>query len=244
MLRRQPVELDLARRLDLVRGQLRVRGQLVRIEAAGDLGAVDGAVVVVRRPEPAEHERGGADRATIVVRDLLRIRRVGEVDHREAALVPGLRHDVAAGHRDDRRQVRDAVLLQRLGDRQLVVAAEDELAVDDVVDRVRAPAEVVGGPAARRGAAAPLVGEDDRLAVVRERRPVPVGVVGVGDGVDPDRVGRVADVEQQAVPLAGAGGEPDLRVGRDVVARVARRARRIGGAGRMQWLGRPVLEDR
>ena len=56
VLRRQPDEVDLARRLDLVGRQLRARRQTPRVEAAGDLGAVDGAVVVVARPEAAEHE--------------------------------------------------------------------------------------------------------------------------------------------------------------------------------------------
>ena len=101
---------------------------------------------------------------------------------------------------------------------QLVVALEDELAVDDLVDRVRAPAQLVGRAAARGRAAAPLVGEEDLLAVVGERRAVPVGEQRVGDGVDALRVRRVGDVDQQAVALAGAGGEVELLVDRDVVA--------------------------
>ena len=35
---------------------------------------------------------------------------VGPVEHRDAALVPRLHHDVAAGNRDQRAVVRDAVL--------------------------------------------------------------------------------------------------------------------------------------
>ena len=114
----------------------------------------------------------------------------------------------------------DAVLLRSSADRQLVVAAELQLAVDDVVDRVGAPLQVVRRPAARGGAAAPLVGEHDGLAVVGERRAVPVGEARVGHRVDPLRVRRVADVDQQAVALAGAGGDVERRVDRDVVAGV------------------------
>jgi hypothetical protein len=119
-----------------------------------------------------------------------RVRRVGEVDQRRAALVRGLHEHVAARDRHQRRDVAHAVLLRGLDRRDLVVAAELELPVDDVVDRVPAPAELVGRAAARGGAAAPFVGEHDGLAVVAERRAVPVRVQRIGDGVEPLRVGR------------------------------------------------------
>ena len=72
---------------------------------------------------------------------------------------------------------------------------------------------------------------------------MPVGEQRVGDRVDPLRVGRVADVDQQAVALAGAGGEVELRVDRDVVAGVGDRRRRPGDARRVQSAsGRRVLQ--
>ena len=142
-------ELRLGRGGDLVLGECRRRRQPEGVEAAGDLRPVDQAVVPVAGPEAAGHERGGADRAAVEERELLRVRRVGEVEHRDTALVPGLAHHVAARDRHERPVVGDAVLLARLRDRQLVVAAEHHLPVDDVEDRVRAPV----GPVGRRGSA-------------------------------------------------------------------------------------------
>ena len=124
------------------------------------------------------------------------------------------------GHRDDRAVVRDAVLLVGLRRRHLEVAVEHQLLVDDVEDGVGAPVEQIGRAAARRGAAAPLVGEDDLGAVVVERGRVPVGEVLVGDRVEADRVHRIGDVEQDAVARAGAGRQADGRHHRDVVALV------------------------
>jgi hypothetical protein len=131
----------------------------------------------------------------------------------QTALVPGLDHDVATGDRDQGPVVRDAVLLVGLRCRHLVVAAPLHLVVvlgvDDVEDGVGAPVEPIGRPAAGSGAAAPLVGEDHRGAVVVERGGVPVGEDVILDGVDPLGVGRIGDVDQQPVALAGAGREAD-----------------------------------
>ena len=88
----------------------------------------------------------------------------------------------------------------------------------DREDRVGAPLHLVGRPAARRGAAAPLVGEQHLRAVVAERRRVPEREVRVGDGGDALRVRRIADVEQQAVAAARAAGVADRRIDGDVVA--------------------------
>ena len=132
----------------------------------------------------------------------------------------------------------------RLLHRQLVVAAELELTVDDLVDRVRAPARAgVLCAAARRRAAAPLVGEDHLRPVVRERRPVPVGPVRVRHLLDATRVRRIADVDQEPVALAGAGGDVERREHGDVVAGVARRRRTPRDPGRMQRGRVGVLED-
>ena len=106
--------------------------------------------------------------------------------------------------------------------RHLVVALERQLVIDDVEDRVGAPVRRIGRAAARLRAAAPLVGEEHLRAVVVERRRVPVGEVRVGRRVEAHGIRRVADVEQQAVAGAGAAGEADFRIDRDVVALVGR----------------------
>ena len=168
-------------------------------------------------------QRLGVDRPAIEERDLDRLRRVGEVEHRHAALIPRLHHDVAPRHRDQRAVVRDAVLLLGLRRRHLVVAREPQLAIDDVEDRVGAPGRQIGRAAARPGAAAPFVGEDHLRAVVVERRRMPVGEVLVDDVIEPDRVLRIANVEQDAVARAGARGEADLREDGDVVALIGHR---------------------
>src|SRR5690606_7652703 len=119
---------------------------------------------------------------------------------------------------------------------QLVVVLEHQLwcraAAVDGEQRVSTPGELMVRGAARAGAAAPLVGEHHRGAVVVEVRRVPVGEVLIGHRVDPDRVGRVGDVDEYAVALAGTGGQPDLREGRDVVAGVRVGGRGVPGPGR------------
>ena len=122
------------------------------------------------------------------------------------------------GDRDQRAVVGHAVLLRRLRRRQLVVALELQLAVREREDRVGAPLLRIGRAALGLAAAAPLVGEQELGAVVVEGGRVPVGEVRVGHGGDPLRVGRIADVEQQAVALAGAAGQTDRGIERDVVA--------------------------
>ena len=118
--------------------------------------------------------------------------------------------------------------------RHLEVAGELHLPVDDVEEGVGAPLRSVGRPAAGARAAAPLVGEDHLGAVVVERRRVPVRVVRVTHRIEPHRVHRIGDVEQDAVALAGAGGEAELGVGRDVVAGVGVGQRGVRRAGRVQ----------
>ena len=60
---------------------------------------------------PIDHARR-VDRAAIEERDLLRVRGIGPVEHRDAALIPRLHHHVAARDRDERAVVRDAVLVR------------------------------------------------------------------------------------------------------------------------------------
>src|SRR5207253_7613954 len=96
-----------------------------------------------------------------------------------------------------------------------------------VQDGGAAPVDRIPLPAARTSSATPLFGEDDLRAVVVERCRVPVREVRVRGGVETLRSLRIADVQQDAVARAGAGGQTDLREHRDVVTLVGfRRALR------------------
>ena len=184
---------------------------------------------------PIDHARR-VDRAAIEERDLLRVRRVGPVEHRDAALVPGLHHHVAARDRNQRAVVRDAVLLRRLRRRHLVVALELHLVVRvDREDRVGAPLLRIGRAALRRAAAAPLVGEQHLGAVVVERGRVPVGEVRVGDGVDAHRVRRDRGCRAAGRSPRTRRRRADRRIHRDVVA-LRRAGVRIAGAAAAEHL--------
>ena len=104
--------------------------------------------------------------------------------------------------------------------RHFEVAARLELAVDDVVDGVGTPVERVVGAAARPSTAAPLVRVNDLGAVVVECRRVPVREALVDNLVDPLRLQRVGNVEEDAVAGAGTGRDFEFREHRDVVALV------------------------
>ena len=125
-----------------------------------------------------------------------------------------------ARNRHDGTVVRHTVLLLDLRSRHLEVAAELELAVDDVVDGVRAPGQRVVGAAARSPPAAPLVGEQDLGTVVVERCRVPVGKALIDNLVYALRVQRLGDIEDDAVARASACGNPEFRICCDVVALV------------------------
>lgn len=113
----------------------------------------------------------------------------------------------------------DAVLLVGLGSGHLVVGVEFQLLVrGDGEDGVGAPGHGVGDTAARLAAAAPLIGEENGLAVVGEVGGVPEGVVGIGDGIEALGVCGVLDVQQDAVTGARAAGQAKPGVGGDVVA--------------------------
>ena len=66
--------------------------------------------------------------------------------------------------------MRHAILLLGLRRRHLEVAAEPQLAIDNVEDRVGAPRDRIGRAAPGPSAAAPLVGEDHLRSVVVECR--------------------------------------------------------------------------
>src|ERR1700678_765797 len=146
------------------------------------------------------------------------MRRVGEIHNGDAALIPGLHFDIAAGNGDERAVVRDAVFGVGLGGGELVITGEGQLVVMQMEDGVRAPVVRIVRTAARAEATTPLVGEDDFAAVVRERSGVPVGIVRVVDGVNAFRVNRVFDVEQNAVAGTRSGRETNRRIHGDVVA--------------------------
>src|SRR5204863_2079067 len=124
----------------------------------------------------------------------------------------------------------DAVLLGRLRRGQLVVAVKRQLAVLNREQRVGAPFLLVGDTAARLRAASPFVAEQELGAVVVERRRVPERHVGVGRRIEPDRMLGIVNVEQKTEAGAGAAGEPDLGIDRDVVTLIGPRRRALSVA--------------
>src|SRR4029077_2862008 len=100
---------------------------------------------------------------------------------------------------------------------QFVIAGHAELVVLQMEDRIRAPIVGIVRTATGAQTAAPLVGEDDFGAVVRKRSGVPVGIVRIVDSVDALWMNGILDVEQNAVSGAGAGGETNRGVDRNVV---------------------------
>src|SRR5580704_14824006 len=214
----------------ILRQELR-RREFEDVQAARDFRAVDAAIVPVGRPFAAEHEHFRVYWSAVEVGDFKRVRRVGEVHYGDAALIPGLNFDIAAGNGDERAVVRDAVFGVGLRGGQLVIAGEGQLVVMQMEDGVRAPVVGIVRTATRAEAAAPLVGEDDFAAVVRERSGVPVGIVRVIYGVDALGMNWIFNVEQNPVAGARASGETDGRVHRDVVAL-------IGVLGLFDRLGR------
>src|SRR5207253_11521195 len=97
------------------------------IQAAGYLRSVNMAVVPVGGPVAAEHQHLGINRSAIEIGDFNWMLCVGEVHHRDAALVPGLDLDVAAGNWNERPVMRHTVLAVALSSRQLVIARKAQL---------------------------------------------------------------------------------------------------------------------
>ena len=124
----------------------------------------------------------GVDRPSIEERDLDRMRRIGEVEHRDAALVPRLDHDVAPRHRESASRC-----ARRSSPARSAAPASCNsprtAACGRRCRRSRRRPRSVGslGAASRPRAAAPFVGEDHLRAVVVESRRVPVGEVLVAD---------------------------------------------------------------
>ena len=136
--------------------------------------------------------------------------RVGEVHDGDAALIPRLHFDVAAGNRNERAVVRDAVLAVALRSGQLVVAREVQLVILQVENRISAPFVRIVRAAARTQSAAPLIGEHNFLPIIRKRGRVPVRVVWIVDRVDAFWIHRIFDVQQDSISGAGAGRQPNL----------------------------------
>ena len=226
------------RRVDLVAAQQTAGQQLEDIESSTDLGRHHRAIVPVHRPRTGIPLAGPVDRSAIEEGNLLRVSRIRPVEDRDAALIPRLHHHIAPRNREHRAVVRHAVLEDRLGRRHLVVALHLHPAVAQGEECIGAPLHLVRGAALRLPAAAPLVGEEDLAAIVIEGGRVPVREVGVGRRIDPHRVGRIADVEQQAVATTGATRQADGRVHRDVVALArARGSRARAAAARARCTG-------
>ena len=186
-------------RVDLVLREFLCRSQLENIQPPRDLRSVNLAVVPIRRPVAAEHEHVGINRPAIEIGNFNWMLRVGEVHHRDAALVPGLRLDVAAGNRNERAVVRDAVLAVALGRRQLVVTREAQLVVLQIKDGISAPLVRIIRPAARVKSAAPFIGENHFCAIVRKRGRVPIRIVRIVYRVHSFWICRIFDVQKDSV---------------------------------------------
>ena len=146
------------------------------------------------------------------------MRRIGEIHHRDAALVPCLHHDVASGNRDQRSVVRHAVLEFRLRSRHLVIRGQRQLPLRQREDGIGAPVHRIGRAATRLSAAAPLIREQHLRSGVVEVGGMPEGVVRIADGVDSHRIHRVGNVQQDSVAGTRARRQPQGRIDRDVVA--------------------------
>ena len=177
----------------------------------------------------AHYQHFRIDRAAVKIGDLDRILRIGKVHHRNTALIPGLDLDIAAGYRNKRTVMSNAVLCLRLGRRHFVIIGEVELTVLQPKDRIRSPNIRVICTATWAHAAAPFVGIDDLAAVIRERCRVPICIVRVVDRLDPFGIRGVFDIQQNAVTGACTGRKADLGICRDVMALVRFRRTPVAG---------------
>src|SRR5438093_13113832 len=114
------------------------------------------------------------------------MRRLGEVNNGQSALIPALIHDVATRHCNQGTILRDTILLLCLSCRQLVITSEPQLLVNDVENRVRPPGRRIGGAASRARAATPLLGEDHLRSSILTRCRVSGGDGLVCDFLEPN----------------------------------------------------------
>src|SRR5207244_11985116 len=92
---------------------------------------------------------------------------------RHAALIPPLHLNIAAGNRNERAIVRNAILGVALGGGHLVVVRETQLVVLQMKDGIGAPLVRIVWPAARAQSPAPLVGKPDFVPILSKRSRVP-----------------------------------------------------------------------
>ena len=151
------------------------------------------------------------------------MRDVRKIDHRNAALIPGLHQDVAPGNRHQRSVVRHAVFIFRLRRRHLVIGRERQLALVQVENRIRAPVHRIGRAAARLRASAPLIREQNLGARVVEIRGMPERVVRIADRGNAHRIHGIRNVQHDSVAGTCAGRKADRRIDGDVVALVGGR---------------------
>ncbi len=87
--------------------------------------------------------------------------------------------------------MRNAVFLFRLRCWHFVISAENQFAIDDVVDGVGAPIEGVIRPTTRPGATTPFVCEDDFCAIVIKSSRMPIGETLIDNRINPHWLQRV-----------------------------------------------------
>src|SRR5690625_3434690 len=87
------------------------------IEAPGNFGADDSAVIPVTRPAAAHLHTSGINRPAIVIGNFHRVLGVRPVKNRNSALVPRLYHNIPAGDPDQATVVGQPLLLGGLAGR-------------------------------------------------------------------------------------------------------------------------------
>ena len=192
--------------------------QRKNVQSARNFRTDQDPIVPIHRPASPHDQAFRVHGAAIMVGNLHGMVRIRPVEHGNAALIPGLDHDVASGNGNQRAVMRYAVFLGRLRFGDLVITAEPHLVVFQRKNGVGAPFHGIGGAAFRGYAAAPFVRKKNARAVVAERSRMPVGEVRIRDGVDALRIRRVRDVQQQPVAFARAARQANLRIQGNVMA--------------------------
>ena len=86
--------------------------------------------------------------------------------------------------------------------------AVHQRAVDDVIDGVGTPVQRIVRATTRPTAAAPFVGAHDFGAIIIEGGRVPIRKLLIHDGINPNRLVGIGNVEDH--PIAGAGSSREL----------------------------------
>src|SRR5262249_49493174 len=157
------------------------------------------AVIPIGGPIATEHEVLWIDRPAIEVGDLSWMGCISEIHDGDTTLVPGLYFNVTAGNGNERAVVRYAVLRIALGSRQLVIAGKFQLVILQIENRVRAPNIRVIRPATRAKSAAPFIGENDFLSIIRKRSRVPVCIVWIIHCIHSLWIRRIFNVQENSI---------------------------------------------